>query len=228
MFRADRRATEPEWMDGDDVSPADMAACMADLARANVWTVGLRPTVAWLDRVTRDWPPGRAFMLVDVGSGGGDMLRAVARWAGKRGFSADLVGYDINPRCVAAARAATSGARFVVGDATAADVAPDFIVCSLVTHHMDDDAIACFLRWIDGTARVGWFVNDLHRHRLAYHGFAALAAMMRWHPIVRHDGPLSVARGFVRADWERLLARAGVRGRVRWHVPFRWGIERAP
>jgi hypothetical protein len=80
---------------------------------------------------------------------------------------------------------------------------------------------------MDAAAQRGWFINDLHRHRLAWLGFRVLAGVLRWHPIVRHDGALSVRRAFVRADWTRLLAAAGVEGaQVRWHVPFRWGVGR--
>ena len=78
------------------------------------------------------------------------------------------------------------------------------------------------------TARLGWFVNDLHRHQLAYYGFGALSLAAGWHRFVQHDGRLSVARSFRRADWERLLAEAGLDGvaRVRWHVPFRLCVSR--
>ncbi len=217
-------------MDGADVSAAEMAACLHDLAQVNTVTLGRRPTLEWLDRVTQRWPRGRAFSLVDVGAGEGDMLRAIARWAAGRGFAAKLTGYDLNARCAEAARAATDpalGIEFRVGDAMAADIVPDFIVCALVTHHMRDHEVPPFLRWMEATAREGWFVNDLHRNWLAYHGFALLSTVAGWHPFVRHDGPLSVARAFRKADWARLLETAGVtRARVAWRFPFRLCVER--
>jgi hypothetical protein len=48
---------------------------------------------------------------------------------------------------------------------------------------------------------------------------------MRMHPMVIHDGPVSINRGFVRADWTRLLAEADVAAAVRWVPPFRWAVE---
>jgi hypothetical protein len=86
---------------------------------------------------------------------------------------------------------------------------------------MDDAELVGFIRWMQGAALRGWLINDLHRHPIAWAGFRALAALLRWHPIVAHDGALSVRRAFTRADWARLLDQAGVRARVRWHVPFR-------
>jgi hypothetical protein len=94
---------------------------------------------------------------------------------------------------------------------------------------MDDAEIVRFLTWMEARARLGWFVNDLHRHWLPYHGFRLLAGAMRWHHFVRHDGLLSIARAFRRDEWEALLQAAGVGSvaRVHWRFPFRYCIERA-
>ncbi len=217
-------------MDGPAVTSAEMAACLRDLATVNTVTLGRRPTLGWLSRVTRGWRDDKTFRLIDVGAGEGDMLRAIAAWAARRELSPTLIGYDLNPRCAQAARAATPpalGIDFIVGDATTMTEPADFIISALVTHHMDDASIVRFLRWMEATARSGWMVNDLHRNWFAYHGFALLSTVAGWHPFVRHDGPLSVARAFRKRDWSALLARAGVSGaKVVWRFPFRLCVER--
>lgn len=229
-FRADARSTDAEWMDGDDVSDADMAACLRDLAQVNRLTLARRPTLAFLDRAVAQWGGARPLRIIDVGAGEGDMLRAIARWAARRGVAVSLAGHDLNPRCIAAARAATPaamGIAFIHGDAADAPQPPDIILSSLVAHHMADAELAGFLAWQDRTARLGWFVNDLRRHWFAYHGFRLLSTVAGWHRFVRHDGPVSVARSFVRTDWDRLLADAGVAGaQVEAWFPFRWGVGR--
>ena len=223
------RATDAELMDADDLAPATYAALIADLARVNTVTRARPPTLAWLAAATNELD---AFSLVDVGFGHGDMLRAIAGWAAANGKTARLVGVDLNPRSAPVAQAATApvlGIEYRSGDAADLDFAPDFIVSSLVAHHMSDTELVGFLRWMEATAVRGWFINDLHRHWLAWAGFRALAGLLGWHPIVRHDGALSVRRAFVRRDWDALLAAAGLAGapiRVRWHLPFRWGVGR--
>ncbi len=222
------RAPGPELMDADDLPPAVYTRVLADLARANSWTFARPPTLAWLSRATRGL---KIFSLIDVGFGHGDMLRAIARWALRHGLTATLTGVDLNPKSAPVAIAATDpalGIAYVTGDAATLPP-PDFIVSSLVAHHMTDDELIGFLKWMEATARRGWFINDLHRHPLAWAGFGVLATVMRWHPIVRHDGQLSVRRAFRRADWDALLAAAGIdRATVtlRWYMPFRLCVGR--
>ncbi len=219
-----KRASDAELMDADDLDPAIYAALIADLARVNTITLARPPTLAWLARATRGI--GR-FSLIDVGFGHGDMLRAIAHWAQRAGKTAQLSGVDLNPRSAPVAMAATDpalGIRYLTGDAAELNHRPDFIISSLVAHHMTDTELVDFIRWMDATAVRGWFINDLHRHWLAWAGFRVIAAVLRWHPIVRHDGALSVRRAFARADWDRLLAAAGVQAQVNWCIPFRWTV----
>ena len=216
-------------MDADDLSPAVYAALIADLARVNTLTLARPPTLRWLAAATQGTTH---FSLVDVGFGHGDMLRAIAVWARRHGKIARLVGVDLNPRSAPVAHAATPatlGIDYRTGDAAALDFTPDYIVSSLVAHHMTNAELTNFLRWMEATTRCGWFINDLHRNRIAWMGFRSLALLLRWHPIVRHDGALSVRRAFVRADWDHLLGAAGLAQppvEVHWHLPFRWGVGR--
>lgn len=233
MTRLSHRSTDPEWMDGEDVGAAEFAACIEDLARVNTVTLARPPTLAFIDRAVRGTAKDTMLTIVDVGFGAGDMLRAVARRLAGSGRSARLIGYDINPRSEPVARRLTparlgidyrTGNAFAIGQ----DEPVDLVISSLVTHHMTDAEIVQFLRWMEDKARLGWFVNDLHRHWFSFHGFRLLATVMRWHPFVRHDGPLSIARSFRRADWQALLEQAGLadKARIRWRFPFRYCVER--
>lgn len=221
-------------MDDPAVDEATFRDCLTDLAAVNGWTLARPPTLRWLARATRGLPEGAGFTLVDVGFGHGDMLRGIHAWAIQRGLRPDLIGVDLSPWSAPAARAATPpdmAIDYRTGDVfeTRFDLPVDFVVSSLVAHHMTDAQLVAFLRWMEATAAKGWFVNDLHRHALAYHGFRALSTLMRWHPMVRHDGQLSVARAFRRNDWERLIAKAGLDRKavtLRWHLPFRLCVGR--
>ncbi|QMW24647.1 methyltransferase domain-containing protein [Sandaracinobacteroides saxicola] len=219
-------------MDTHDVSEADFAACLRDLEAVNALTFAAPPTLGFLSRATAGWEPGRPLRVLDCGSGQGGMLRRIHRWATAKGFVPDLVGVDLNPRSRAAALAATPADMAIEWRTTdifdvQADDGFDVIISALFAHHLDDADLPRFLRWMEATAARGWFINDLHRHWFAWGGFTLLSQAMRWHRFVRHDGPLSVRRAFVSADWRRLLAEAGIAdATLRWHPLFRLCVSR--
>ena len=222
------RAQAEEKMDADDLPADTYAAVVADLARVNTVTLAARPTLAFLDRALAG---RKTLKLLDVGFGDGDMLRRIARWAKRRGVAAELVGIDLNPRSEIAARAHSPAGLPIdwrTGDyADCAGEAWDVVISSLVAHHMSRDQLVAFLRFMEAESASGWLVNDLHRHRFAHAGFPLLAALARWHPIVRHDGTLSIARSYRPGEWPPLLAAAGITdARVFRAFPFRLCVER--
>ncbi|WP_310100621.1 methyltransferase domain-containing protein [Sphingomonas sp. BE138] len=217
------RATADELMDADDLPADTYAAVVGDLARVNRVTLAARPTLGFLAAHTA---PGRSYRLLDVGFGDGDMLRRIAAWGARRGIAFDLTGIDLNPRSEAAARAHTPPdlpITWRTGDyAALAGDGWDFVISSLVAHHMSPAQLIAFLRFMDAEASVGWLVNDLHRHGFAYHGWPLLARLFGWHPIVRHDGRLSIARSYRPGEWPALLHEAGIAdARVFRAFPFR-------
>lgn len=226
-----RRSTEAEWMDDETVDYDTFRGCLHDLAQVNVVTLAHGPTLAFLERLRGDGglALGRPVEIVDVGSGHGDLLRAIARWAARKGVEVRLTGVDLNPWSArAAAEATTAPIRWLTSDLFDYDEPCDIVVSSLFTHHLTDPQIVRFLAWMERTAKVGWFINDLHRHPFPFYGFGLLARVMRWHPFVIHDGPVSIARAFSAADWRGLLAQAGVTGaQVRWRFPFRLCVGKA-
>ncbi|MDQ0838997.1 methyltransferase domain-containing protein [Sphingomonas faeni] len=219
------RSQAEELMDADDLDAATYADVVGDLATVNTVTMARRPTLDFLTRATAE---RKSFRLLDVGFGDGDMLRRIARWAKAKGIEAELVGVDLNPRSEQAARAHGGDIRYVTGDyADLAHEPWDAIVSSLVAHHMSHDQLIAFLRFMERHANAGWFVNDLHRHGFAHWGFPVLATIARWHPIVRHDGTLSIARSYRPDEWPPLLAEAGItQAKVRRVFPFRLCVER--
>jgi 2-polyprenyl-3-methyl-5-hydroxy-6-metoxy-1,4-benzoquinol methylase len=222
------RSRAEEQMDSPDLDPAVYERVLRDLARVNYWTLTARPTLRFLKRAAAS---RKAFSLLDVGFGHGDMLRAIARWTRRRGISATLVGVDLNPKSVAIARAATPSDLAI--DFREGDYQPlgpfDFVISAQVAHHMTDDQLRVFIRHMEENARLGWLISDLHRHGLAYRGFPLLARLMGVHRIVREDGRLSIARSFRPREWRPILEDAGISHdlvRIVRYLPFRLCVER--
>ena len=223
------RAHTAELMDGP-CTYDEFRACLHDLARVNVLTLAYGPTLAFLDSLP---PQDGPLRIVDVGSGYGDMLRRIGQWAAGKGIQVELTGIDLNPYAAQAAGEMTAIERRIDWvTANAFDYVPagavDVVISSLFTHHLTDPDVVGFLQWMQATARVGWFVNDLHRHRLPYEFFKLWSRIAGWHRFVQNDGPISITRAFTRGDWKRLIREAGlspVDTAIHWHVPFRLCVE---
>jgi SAM-dependent methyltransferase len=218
-----------EWMD-EPCSYEDFRQCLVDLGQVNRLSLGYRPTLDFLDRLVLAKRPLEPLRIVDVGSGGGDMLRQVAAWALGLGVAVHLTGIDLNPHAARAAREFTpaDGAiEWITGDAFAYAGEVDVVISSLFTHHLEEAEIVLFLLWSERVARYGWFVNDLCREATPYRLFGPLSTLMRWHRFVQHDGPVSFRRSFREGDWERMVADAGIpRVRMQRWTPGRLCVER--
>jgi SAM-dependent methyltransferase len=204
----------PELMD-QPCSYEDLRACLRSIAQVNRLTGAYHPTLHWLDYVYSVLPrQTRPVHIVDVGCGYGDVLRRIHLWAEEHHLPVQLTGIDLNPSAIRAAREATvpGSVTFLAGNAF--DFAPpqgiDIVINSLLMHHLASGEIIELLHWMEFNARMGWFINDLHRQPLPYHFFRLLARFTTWHPFVKHDGPVSILRSFRVEDWRALCRAAAI------------------
>jgi SAM-dependent methyltransferase len=224
-----RRSTENERLDSPGIAPRELEDVLRDLARFNGVMLGRTPILRWLRRALASQPKGKTVRVVDVGCGYGDLLRAVRRWSRKWGVdNVALQGIDLNPVTVRIARAATRPEDLI--DYRIADVftyrpeAPvDLIVSSLFAHHLRDETLIHFLRWMEATAQRGWLICDLQRHIVPYAFIGPLGKISRVHPVVVSDGRISIARSLTRAEWRERLDGAGI---PRQLVTIRWFLFR--
>lgn len=221
------RALTEEQMDNPALSADVYAQVLGDLARVNTATLARRPTLTFLRKLPHKSAPLR---ILDVGFGDGDMLRSIHHWAAQHKIAVSLTGIDLNPRSAGIAAAKTPqdmGITYLTGDyADLRGQEWDIILSSLVAHHMRHEELITFLTFMQAEARLGWFINDLHRHVFAWLGYPLLARLMRWHPIVRQDGQLSIARSYRPSEWRPILDAAGIAGaRVFRAFPFRLCVE---
>ncbi|UOQ98973.1 methyltransferase domain-containing protein [Hymenobacter sp. 5317J-9] len=226
-----QRASGPELMDDLTLASEALRQNLDELETINTWLGGYQPVLNALSRLWPRFPPGRPLRVADLGSGGGDTLRQVARWARKKGLNVELVGIDANEFMLD--YAATKSQDYPEISFRQFDIfSPEFqaqnfdvLTCSLFCHHFTDDELVTLLRQWQEQAQVAVVINDLHRHWLAYHSIKWLTRLLGGSYLVRHDAPLSVARAFRREDWEALLARAGItRYELRWRWAFRWQV----
>jgi 2-polyprenyl-3-methyl-5-hydroxy-6-metoxy-1,4-benzoquinol methylase len=224
-----KRVDQAEWMDDPGADRADFDAALRDLAFLARWSLGYRPTLGYLDRLVARTGVKRLSIL-DVGAGGGDMLRALAAWGKRRGIELTLTGLDRSPWAEQHARAAGTPGAWLTTDlfALPEDATYDVITCALFAHHLNQAELRRFLHVLQAHARLGWVISDLHRHRISWLGLWVLTRALHLAPMVINDSTISVARAATGPEWRAALADAGVAAELRWCFPFRWLVTPPP
>jgi len=219
------RSYEKELLDRDDIPFADIRQNMRELDIINTRLGGHAITINGFRRLLQN---RQEITVCEIGCGGGDNLAAIARWCRKRGIAVTLIGIDINTDCIHVAQAnlASMNAQLIVSDYRLVNLGmekPDIIFSSLFCHHFTEEQLVSMLQWMDTNASTGFFINDLHRHWLAYYSIKWLTALFSKSYLVKNDAPLSVRRGFVKKEWVALLRQAGIdNGCLQWKWAFRW------
>ncbi|GAB2457950.1 hypothetical protein GCM10011375_06930 [Hymenobacter qilianensis] len=226
-----QRATEPELMDDLTLASDALRQNLDELEFINTHLGGYAVVTDALARLRAKMPPRRPLRLADLGSGGGDTLRYIARWAKRQHIPVELVGIDANPFMLSYATEKSQAypeISFLQQDIFAPEFRAqhfDVITCSLFCHHFTDAELAGLLRQLRQQASVAVIINDLHRHPVAYHSIKWLTRLFRGSYLVRNDAPLSVARAFTKSDWQRILQQADIeKYELSWRWAFRWQV----
>ncbi len=215
------RSNKKELLDGDNITFADIRQNMQELDFINTWLGGHAITLRGFTSLLQN---RKNIIVCEIGCGGGDNLLAVKAWCNRHQVNIELIGIDYNKDCVAVAESRLQ-AKFIVADYKTVhfkDLQPDIIFSSLFCHHFTEEELLYMLSWMQ-QARLGFFINDLHRHFLAFYSIKILTGLFSKSYLVKNDAPLSVQRGFTRQDWITLLEQAGINTySVSWKWAFRW------
>lgn len=196
-----------ELMDDPDCDAGTLARTYRRFALVNALVGGWRS--AWRTHVAPALPvTGRARVL-DLGCGGGDLARSLARWAADDGFDVEVVGVDPDARAVVAAeRSVPAGVTFRVAssaDLVGAGERFDVVVSNHVLHHLDDADRAAFLADSEQLAAVRSVHSDIRRSETAYRAYALASPFVSAGTFVRVDGLRSIRRSFTVAELQDVL-----------------------
>lgn len=215
-----------EILDDPSVDPAIRERSIGDVRRSNALLGGRRAVLRAFLEVLPSIEDGAT--VLDVGTGLADIPAAVVRSASERGRSIRIVAVDEACSLLHASRTRLDWP--VCANALALpfrDEAIDVVIASQVLHHFEDADAERLLREMNRVARRAVIVSDLRRSWIAAIGFWLVSFPLRFHPVTRHDGVVSVLRGFTAADLKRLIRAATgkdvrVRRRPGWRVTASW------
>lgn len=230
MSKFKNRAYEEELMDDLTASGPVIPQTLRELETINKWLGGNYVTIDGIVKLIRRKNPQK-LVIADLGCGGGDILKLVARWAASKKLEVELVGFDANPHIIDYARENCKdfdNISFEVQDIFSEEFRQrefDIILCTLFTHHFTDEQLTGIFRQFKSQAKVGVVINDLHRHWFAFHSISILTRLFSKSEMVRHDASLSVLRSFKRSELVQLMKDAEIGWfSLKWMWAFRWQL----
>ena len=224
----------PEWIDRAATDPQLLREELLVLARANQ-RFGIHKLILQYVAKLAPAPAAAPVTVLDLGTGGADIPRAIAAWFRQRGQSVSITAVDRNPEVL---RAAAEWCRdwpeihFEPHDLLALPFAPasfDLVLCSHALHHFGSADAARVLRRAWEISRAGCLVSDLRRNWPAIWFIQLAARTLIKSTIVRHDAPQSCRAAFTVDELRSLAGQAGWRNFTvnRHHSPFRMVLEAA-
>ncbi|MGJ0203785.1 methyltransferase domain-containing protein [Leucobacter sp. gxy201] len=209
MNLAERDARLAELMDDPACDPERLRRTLRRFGVVNravsswgsVYRSHLRPVLAALDGPAR---------MLDIGSGGGDVLRRISRLALRDGFRIEALGIDPDPRALGAARAGRPVAGLSFRETRSRTLVEhgarfDIVISNHLLHHLDDDAFRELLS--DSAVLATRLVvhSDIARSRTAYLAFAAAVTPIAPGSFLRVDGLRSIRRSYTLPELEQRL-----------------------
>ena len=218
------RVDQPELMDAPGLPLAEVEDAYRVLRRVNRQLGNLRTIRREFCRfLAEDLAANSPFSALDLGSGSGDIPLALQELV-KGSRSAQIIALDRDKN---AARDARGQLPVVCADALRlpfADRSVDLVTAIKFAHHFAGDSLTCLIGEMSRVARRRVVILDIRRHRLAYWGFRAWSQVFTTNRLVRYDGPLSVLRGFTRAE---LLSAAALVPGYSWEIRSSLGFQLA-
>lgn len=222
-----------ELLDRPDNSDEEVRASLRDLERLNRYFGGVRTVLLHLSLLVGERSPTR-FTILDIATGGADIPRAICRWARKRALAVSIDAVDRSDQALAAATEWSRGfpeirlRRAQAPPLPYPDQSFDYVIASLFFHHLSEAEGIFLLREMARVARRGLLVNDLLRSRSARLLTTITTRLLSGNRLTRHDGPISVLRGFRPQELRRMATEAGLGDvELRRHPWFRIALTKA-
>ena len=225
MIDYKKRSQQKELLDQDNIPFAEIALNMRELEWINTHLGGHSITAEGFKNLLQNQ---KNIVVCEIGCGGGDNLNVIAQYCAANNINAQFTGIDINADCITYAKENVNlkNAKFYTSDYKQfhfEDNKPDIIFSSLFCHHFSDEELVEMLHWMEENSLCGFFINDLHRHDIAYHFIKLATAIFSKSRLVKNDAPVSVLRGFKKREWKDLLQKAGISNYfIKWKWAFRF------
>jgi 2-polyprenyl-3-methyl-5-hydroxy-6-metoxy-1,4-benzoquinol methylase len=221
------RTDEEEIMDDFSIDGPLLNDALDKLATINKLLGGNDVTLNGLKILLKNHPKDKTITIIDLGCGGGDILRAIANYGKKEGYNFQLIGVDANKNATDYATTLSAdfdNIKFVYADVFSEEfevMEYDIVITTLFLHHFKENQLLELMKHLLKKAKSGMVVNDLHRHRLAYYLFKLITIPVK-NKMIIEDGLTSVLRGFKKKELVNLSKELKSNYQLKWKWAFRY------
>ena len=233
LINTKQRTDAIEIMDDFSINGKILHRTLDTLANINKWLGGNKVTLNGLKKVLKYHPKKEPLTIIDLGCGSGDMLRKVASFGKKGGYTFRLIGIDANKDAMVYARQLSKNYPEI--SFTDCDIFSDefeslqydVVLTTLFLHHFKEDQIINILSAAKKKSKLGIVINDLHRNLMAYYLFKLVCLTIK-NKMIIEDGLTSILRGFKRKELENFSKKLQVAPQIKWKWAFRyqWIIQK--
>jgi 2-polyprenyl-3-methyl-5-hydroxy-6-metoxy-1,4-benzoquinol methylase len=231
MITLRRRSSEPEIMDDLECQGPVVEQTLRELDTINRLLGGNVVTLDGIERLLEGKGANKKVTVADIGCGSGDMATRIVSWSRTKRLDLLVTGFDANPNIIRFAREnckSVERVSFEVMNVLSEEYSArrfDIVVATLFMHHFSQRQLVGLVRSIKRQSRIGFVINDIHRHIIAYHAIRILTLLFSRSSMVKYDAPLSVRRAFKRKELEEILQMAGIDDyTIKWKWAFRWQV----
>ncbi len=219
------RATDAEYLDQPDIPASELHINLKELDFINNYLGGHAATIKGIKYFLKKY--GIINSIIDIGCGGGDTLAAIARWSKKNNLDIKLTGIDILPEAIEFAKIKYGhlNINFICNDFNIYKPKDkfDLAINSLICHHMYKNELYEFVKFNSSVSKYGFIINDLQRHPLAFYSISFLTYFFSNSYMVKNDAPLSVKKGFIKAELKNILDNCEITNyKISWEWAFRY------
>ncbi|EAS19744.1 hypothetical protein BBFL7_00290 [Flavobacteria bacterium BBFL7] len=226
IYKDQERNTDPEWMDDPNLDEQTLQNAVNDINRINKWLGGFKFTLKAVQKELKKINKS-TITIVDAGCGDGEMLRYLSNHLNDS--RVEFLGLDFSTNSIQKGIEKSKGydnIRFRESDIlkiNATDINCDILISTLTMHHFNDTEIINFLKKFKEITTHTIIINDLHRSRVAFILFQLVCLIFIRNEISKHDGLISIASGFKRANFKRYAQLIPFKNdSIQWKWSFRF------
>jgi 2-polyprenyl-3-methyl-5-hydroxy-6-metoxy-1,4-benzoquinol methylase len=214
MFNA--RSYQKELLDATHIDKDLLWQNLKELAFINTYLGGHQISKSALNHLFPLLKQNKLIRIADIGCGGGDSILAIHQWFANKNIPLHIMGVDLKADCIDYAInycKSLNNVQFICDDfrnVFAQFEKIDIVHASLFCHHFTEKEIISFIKICKANGAI-FIINDLERNPIAFYAIKLLTRLFSKSPLVKHDAPLSVRRGFKKKEWQAMLTQAHVK-----------------